>query len=684
MNKSGVYKISLGETEKITPASLFYDCKAEKRIEDAKLSNSKLPFCLDEICFKKTKRGCTVTIPSSPDEDFYGCGLQLKSVCQTGKKKNLRVNSDPVSDTGDSHAPVPFYVSTAGYGVFIDTARYISVYFASHDKSCNLSADRDDSLKMAPDSIDVLYAEEKAVAKRNVVVDIPTAKGVDIYIFAGPDMKTAIMRYNLFSGGGVLPPMWGLSVWYRTYFHTDSKKVEQQVNYFRGNHIPLGVLGLEPSWQTHYYSCSYVWDKKLFENPIATTDWLNKNGVKLNLWEHLFCHTSAPIFEDLKKYSGDIAVWNGLVPDFSIDEASRIFRDYHKSEFVDKGISGFKFDECDNSDFIVNPWSFPENSEFPSGMDGEQMHSVMGMLYQKMMIPAFCDSNKRTYSSVRSSGALASSMPYVLYSDYYNHKDYVRAIVNMGFSGLLWTPEVRQCDSAEELIRRLQSVIMSPMALINAFMIKNPPWLQFDMEKNNNGDFLSDYKELEDKCRAILNLRMSLLPYLYDAFYEYENTGLPPFRAIVCDWPNDETARKIEDEYLVGNSLLFAPVFTGETKKEVYLPNGNWYNLFSGEKFSNGKHLFNVDLDDMLIFVKEGSLIPFAEPIEYIDKDTVFNVSLKKFGDGISKCRLISDDFESFNYKNGKQSVTVVTSDINNNITVSRSGDASLNRYNII
>ena len=114
--------------------------------------------------------------------------------------------------------------------------------------------------------------------------------------------------------------------------------------------------------------------------------------------------------------SGDKGVWGGLVPDFHDPKARQVFGDFHGSTLIDRGIDGFKLDECDDSDY-TGGWSFPEVSQFPSGLDGEQMHSLFGLEYQRTLWKQFEERQRPTYSLVRSSGALASPYPFVLYSD---------------------------------------------------------------------------------------------------------------------------------------------------------------------------------------------------------------------------------------------------------------------------
>ena len=113
-------------------------------------------------------------------------------------------------------------------------------------------------------------------------------------------------------------------------------------------------------------------------------DQLQQKGYKVNLWEHAYVHPSSPIRKALEPYSGDFLVWNGLVPDFIQPEAHKIFTDYHRT-LIEEGISGFKLDECDNSNisFASATWCFPDMAQFPSGIDGEKMHQVFGSLDRK-------------------------------------------------------------------------------------------------------------------------------------------------------------------------------------------------------------------------------------------------------------------------------------------------------------
>lgn len=654
----GIYKLVLGEPEHFTPLTLA-DSKMQKEAIEKIPITQKRELQTENIQWKRTSRGITVTLPMNMEEDFYGFGLQLRSINHAGRRRFLKVNSDPVADTGESHAPVPFYISSSGYGLFADTFRYTTFLMGTHSEK-GRSAHLTEENKIHKEfSENALYALKRAKEERRIIIDIPAAEGITLYLFQGNVCEVA-QRYHMFCGGGCVPPMWGLGVWYRSYGGSSQEDVSALGGLFRKEEMPVDVLGLEPGWHSHSYSCTYKWSY-LFPDPDKLIRKCKEMGFHLNLWEHLYVYPRADFYKELAPYAGDYEVWNGLVPDLAVKEACDIFEKYHKEHFVQKGISGFKLDECDNSDYNASNWGFPDSTEFPSGMDGEQMHSAIGILYQRLIKRIYEEEGLRTYSQVRSSGALASSLPFVLYSDLYNHKQFIKGMVNSGFSGLLWCPEVRSCENGDDLLRRIQTVVFSAHAMINSWRIPSPPWKQTDIDKNLAGEEMDRAEYYTDKCRELFRLRKSLLPYLYSAFMEYHKTGKPPVRALVMDYPEDGKACEIEDEYLFGKSMLVCPLtYEDGMEREIYLPKGEWYHFFTGEKVGqSGTFRIHAEYDQIPVFVRAGSVIPWAEPVECVRDDTVFDISFKIFGEGNDEFVLYEDDFTSTAYTKCQNEIVI-------------------------
>jgi len=623
----GVWKATLGIPEAQTPVrarQIGPALDAMRRL--AEVSTPPLPSPSGSV----GPRGVELRMPLDAGELMYGFGLQLLSFQQRNKKRTLRVNADPKVDSGDSHAPVPFYVTTRGYGVLVDTFRHATFY-------CGEAHPRPEHA-VSPEVVEVntpqtMRTRDRGQASR-VLIEIPRCAGVDVYLFAGPKLLTAVQRYNLYSGGGVLPPEWGLGFWYRPEMHLDAQQVLALGREFRANKIPCDVLGLEPGWQTHAYSCTFAWDKHRFPDPAQFIGSAGDLGFRVNLWEHAFTHPASPIFNDLLPHSGDIGVWNGLVPDFAGDPARRVFGDYHGRALIDLGISGFKLDECDNSDFTEG-WSFPDNSRFPSGVDGEQMHGQFGLRYQDAILQQFERRGKPTYSLARSSGALAAPYPFVLYSDLYDHRQFIRALVNAGFSGLLWCPEVRDATSEEDLIRRLQGVVFSPLAMVNAWYIRNPPWKQIEREQNNASRFSPGWESLQARCREIVSWRMQLLPYLRAAFAVYQRDGLPPFRALLMDYPDDPGLTEVDDQYLIGDRMVVAPLFAGELQRSAVLPKGGWHDFWTGAPVAGGsKFTISATTKKIPVYVKAGSVVPWGAISQHTAAPEARRLSARVYGDG--------------------------------------------------
>ena len=549
-------KFTFGTPEKLTPSGF---CDNLNYVETA------VKYPRENFSFKKTPAGCVLEFPIEDDCHIFGFGLQLKQFDHRGRKLRLDVNADPVTNNGETHAPVPFFVTNKGYGMYFDTARYAEFYCGKQKNG----ASRKISAGGAADNTDELYAvrnESGAV----MTVKIPAAEGIDVYVIEGDTITDIVSQYNMLAGGGPDVPEWGLGVLYRCYTGWNSDKILEMIDKMRDEGIPLSIIGLEPGWHTHAYSCTYKWSDK-YPDPQKFVDEIRKRGLHLNLWEHAFTHPDAEFHDEIAPYSGDYLVWGGVVPDFATNEARRIFADYHRDKLVNLGIDGFKLDECDSSD-NTGSWSFPLPTEFPSGLDGEQYHSLFGTLYAKTILDALGE--HKTLSEVRQMGALGASYPFVLYSDLYDHRDFIRGNVNSGFSGILWTPEFRDAKSPEECIRRVQAIVFSVQCLINAWYYDGLPW---------------EILGCGDEVRRLLQLRQKLIPRLKAAFDRYHTEGIPPVRALVMDYTDDAETYKIDDEWLFCDDLLVAPIIAGTgDEREVYIPAGEWVDYFTDEPVESG------------------------------------------------------------------------------------------------
>jgi alpha-D-xyloside xylohydrolase len=644
---NGIWKITYGKPEQMLPDQ--FKALSKTAALSAMPAESTPAISLSQVQFKVLPSGVMAEINADDDERFYGFGMQINSFEQRGMRRDIRINSWPTGNVGFGHASMPFFISSKGYGIIINTSRYTTFYMASINKMNVEIPSPDTILKEIKLSTAALYSNNQTASVKINMVVAGTA-GMEIFIINGPSMLNVMQRYNLFSGGGSLPPLWGLGFQYRAMGTSTAADVEKMAAYFRKKNIPCDVIGLEPGWHTVAYSCSFKWNETKFPEPDNFINRMKQKGFKLNLWEHAYTYTTSPIYKSIVPFSANYKVWNGAVPDFSLPQAKEIFGNYHDTQFVQKGIAAFKLDESDGADYkeAHAEWSYPDIAQFPGGMDGIQMRQQFGNLYQQTLHDIYRKNNLRTMFSVRSSYLFSAPFSSVLYSDTYNHSDYVRMIGNTAFAGVNWSPELRESKNDADLVRRMQTTLMSAEMVANCWYLAMPPWLQYDADKNVKLELLSNAGELEQTAKKLINLRMSLLPYLYAAYAKYHFDGTAVFRPLVIDYPTDKNTFKLDDEYMMGESILCAPFIDSSSARKIYLPAGYWYDFNNNKKYKgDSTYQITMGLNEIPMFIKDNTILPLAKPLEYISDTAVFDITCRVYGKPLKTSGLFEDN--SFN-----------------------------------
>ena len=649
----GVWKGVIGAPEAYSLLSVANVSPQSEALK--KMPNANFPAFANEVVGAVSDGKTSLRIPLIKGEQLYGFGLNFQTVHQRGKILNLHVDHYGGKDNGRTHAPVPFYVSSEGYGVLVNSARYLTVYAGTgvrkDSPNAPVAQDRNTDNKWSSrpysDAVEIL---------------VP-AEGVEIYLFAGPTPMDAIRRYNLYCGGGTLPPRWGLGFTQRTQRLYTDEQVKEEVALFEEKGFPLDYIGLEPGWQSKAYPCSFEWDKGRYPNPAGFVKEMAERGVRINLWTNPYISPESGIYKEMVPLSGSHTVWNGIVPDFSLEKVQKIWTEKLKKEHMSIGVSGYKIDEVDGHDI----WLWPDVATFPSGLSAEQMRQTYGLWVQKITTDMYREQNVRTFGLVRASNAGGNSMPYVIYNDYYSHEDFITALINSGYCGVLWTPEVRSSKTSEEWLRRFQSVVFSPMAMINAWSSGTKPW---------------SFPEVSESVKEYALLRMQMMPYWYSEFAKYHFEGTPPFRGMniepgfnvkmveevlsqnLEDNPYLEAVnREVKDQYMAGEYLLVAPMFTGQESRKVILPKGNWYDFYTGEYAGNGEVItVTPGLEKIPVYVKDGGIIPMMAPLLHAPKvGEIVNLEIRHYGTKPNSYMLYDDDGETFDYEKGEYSWRTLT-----------------------
>ncbi len=575
--------------------------------------------------------------PLGLEEKVYGLGMRDDGLV------DLRSRSFELKVTPSTHAPVPFYISSAGYGVLINTARVlrIQVGIGNRKDAPNLpqeidrNTDRKWSSRYPSDAVEV-----------NV-----SGTGLEVLLFVGKTPLEVVQRYNLYSGGGCLPPRWGLGFWHRVSTKFSAEQVMEEVAEFARRDMPLDVIGLEPGWQSASYPCTYDWDKTRFPDPAGFLKAITAKGISTNLWINPFISTKSSIYPLLLPFAGSHMYWLGAVPDYTLAKPREVFMAHERKTQLELGVSGYKLDEVDEIT--------PEHALFPSGLNGDQMRQIHGLVMQNMQMEAFRAMNRRTYGLVRGSNAGASTYPFAIYSDGYNHRGFVQMVATASLAGVLWCPEVRNAGTDEDWVRRFETIAFAPMMQLNGWSSGAKPWSK---------------AASTDTIREVMKLRNRLMPYLYTAFAEYERSGTPPVRHMVLEGgysaeikvvagqvdsernPYGE-AKRVEavDQFMFGPSILVVPMFAGDTSRTVVLPQGKWYDFYTGKLAGEGGSIrVSAPLNQIPLFVKDGGIVPMMAAVNSLRMQKgSLPLEVRHYGTREASYALYDDDGETFDYEKG-------------------------------
>lgn len=616
----GIWRSQIGPHDRPTLTEAAEAKAASDRLR--LLPKARLPFDLHTIEGSHTRNASVVRIPLAQGEKIFGLGMQMEGMDRRPGIYHLRV--DHYAHGNDRlHAPTPLYISSLGYAVFLNTSRPVDVYVGIGNRLGDpknppfRDRNTDPKWDAQPDSGYVEASVEGA--------------GLEVMVLGGPTPLNAVQRYNLLCGGGAMPPRWALGFWHRTPLTFDAQEAEAEAKEFQTRGYPLDVLGLEPGWQSTSYPGTMEWSPKRFPDPSGFVTRLRKMGVEVNLWQNPYVAPGSDLFRALGDKFGSHTVWLGAVPDLYSADAAGVVRDFLLRHHLALGVSGYKIDEVDGFD----NWLWPDHAEFPSGLGGLQMRQIYGVLWQRELNKMYHQAGRRTFGLVRASNGGASRFPFAIYSDTYNHRQYVAALINCSLAGVLWCAEIRSADTDEEWVRRMQSACVSPIAQLNAWDSGKKPW---------------SYPAVEKEVRDAIKLRESLVPYLYTAYADYYFNGIPPVRPMCLVDGGMET-----DQYLLGNDLIVAPMFAGEKSRHVRLPAGRWFDYATGA-YAGSNETINVTptLDQIPLFVRGGAAIPTLNPSGNLASVSASEpYVLRTYGEEPWSAEVYEDDGSSFAFEHG-------------------------------
>lgn len=490
---------------------------------------------------------------------------------------------------------------------------------------------------------------------------------VQYYFIPGEDMKEVINKYCNITGFMDMPPMWSLGYQQCRYSYTSRQETEDIAKTFREKNIPCDCIYLDIHYMDKFKVMTF--DEEKFPEPADMLKKLDNEGFKVVtiVDPGVKIEEGYEVYENglkgnhfIKKADGDIFkgdVWAGTsaFPDFSSEEARKWWKEELK-RFISKGVSGIWNDMNEPAVFDTDVKTMPEDCLHNSDkgvMEHKEFHNLYGMEMSRCSKEAQEElyPNKRSFSMTRDTFAGGQKYSSVWTGDNQSTYEHMRLSIpmncNLGLSGIGFVGNDISGfggNTTEELfIRWMELGAFLPIFRNHSaiFTRRQEPW--------------SFGKRAEDIAKKVIRLRYRLMPYIYNQYFTCHKQGLPVFRPMIMEFPHDENTINMYSQFMFGDKILIAPVlYEGMREKTVYLPEGEWYNYFTHEKYQGGRY-YNIQmpLDDIGVFVKGGSIIPvWNEDINYIGEKEI-DVTFEIFK-GQGKLRYYEDDGISYDYKKGR------------------------------
>ena len=586
-----------------------------------------------------------------PEEHFFGFGERMDYLDRRGKKLRLNVGRGQgrphIVGAYDvlqaNYSPVPFFLSTRGYGVFLHNAN--------------------------PTNWDMGHSSDAAYSF--------SAEGgeLDYYFIYGPDFPAILDGYTDITGKAPMLPKFAMGLHVGTYSGgTWGHEAETSTDYvvglakkFRELNIPLDVLHLDSTWRVFGENggtgaTSFEW-RDTFKNPEAMFKdlyALNLNMVGLHLRPRFDNGKELRLLDEARKKGYVYPEENnqGEFVNFFDEKSVDWWWNNGVKRVADQGAMFLKTDEGSAFGHKANE----SEKTGPQGKEVKALHNLFPIAYAKAPYEKFAEyNNMRGMNQTREGYAGIQRYPYIFAGDWPSEWQYfepvIKAGLNIGLSGVgNWAHCMggfEHVADPELYIRWTQFGLMSPIAHL------------FGMEHPNYKEPWNYGEEAQRIFKQYDELRYRLIPYLYSTSYQNHKTGKPIMRALVLDYQNDINVYEITDQYMLGDNLMVCPVVTkGAKTRVVYLPRGKWVDYWSGEQYQGGKHISVLcPLDKMPIFVKAGGVLPMQEVVNYVGEKNISSYDLEVYPDGNSTFELYHDDGRSLKYSEGDFAITKIEVD---------------------
>ena len=548
-------------------------------------------------------------------ECVYGLGERFTPFVKNGQVVDTW-NEDGGTASEIGYKCVPFYMTNNGYGILVDST----------------------------DNVSFEVASEKV---EYVGFSVPGER-IKYYLFHGPSPKKIMNEYTALTGRPALPPAWSFGLWLSTSFTTnyDEETTTSFIEGMEKRNIPLSVFHFDCFWMHEFHWCDFEWDKKCFPDIRATLKKYHDKGLHICAWINPYIAQGTAFFKEgaangylLQRADGK-GVWQtdnwqagmGLV-DFTNPDAVKWYTDKLKT-VLDCGVDCFKTDFGERIPVRDIRWF--------DGSDPVYMHNYYTYLYNKVVFDVVKDRKGEGEAILFARSATVGGQQFPVHwggdnsATYISMAETLRAGLSMSHSGFgYWSHDISGFEStapADVYKRWVQFGLLSSHSRLHGSTSYRVPWL-FD-------------EESVDVCRKFTKLKCRLMPYLYGKAVEAHEHGVPMMRPMMLEFPDDPACDMLDRQYMLGDSLLVAPIFRKDGEVQYYLPDGTWTSLLDGGKVEGGHWQTEIhDFMSLPLMVRPGTVLPLGAHDDRPDYDYLDGVELHVYqlADGESETVEIPD-----------------------------------------
>ncbi|HEY9575521.1 MAG TPA: alpha-xylosidase [Lachnospiraceae bacterium] len=531
-------------------------------------------------------------------ENIYGLGERYTPFVKNGQEVQIW-NEDGGTASEQSYKNIPFYVSSKGYGVFVDSLG---------DVQFEIGSEKVERVQFSMET-----------------------ECLDYYLICKETPKETVSLYTDLVGKPALPPAWTFGLWLTTSFTTsyDEKTVTGFIDGMKERRIPLHVFHFDCFWMKGYEWVNFTWDDETFPDPEGMLKRYKERGLHICCWINSYVAQKSPMFEEgmkngyfVKRKDGSVWQWDlwqaGMaLVDFTNPEACKWYSK-KLEKLLDMGVDCFKTDFGER--IPVSEIEYYDHS------DPVRMHNYYTYLYNKLVFELLERKRGKKEACLFARSATVGGQKFPVHwggdstATYPSMAEELRGGLSLSTSGFgYWSHDIggfENTASADVYKRWCQFGLLSSHSRLHGSDSYRVPWI-FD----------------EEACAVLekfVRLKCSLMPYLYGQAVKAHEEGIPMMRPMFMEYPEDETCLYLDRQYMLGDSILVAPIFHESGEVSYYLPKGKWTNYLTNE-VKEGERWYKETFDyyHLPIMIRENTILPVGKDEEVPDYDYLKDTQLK-------------------------------------------------------